>query len=181
LFSLDKLANVLVLILLIEMMVATGLGVSLSDLAGVVKNAGLLARAALANYVLVPAAAILLLYLFQTEPIVAAGFILVAVCPAAPFAPPLTAMAKGSVHVSVGFWINVGFGGVLCNSRADSVECPLASDSSRDQLENRYIQDCDDAVDGPNPAPWNRDVGSLQASEVCGKAAKASESAERSP
>ena len=50
--------------LLIEMMVATGLGVSFGDLAGVLKNAGLLARAALANYVPVPAAAILLLYLF---------------------------------------------------------------------------------------------------------------------
>ena len=89
-FSPDKLVNPLVLILLIEMMVATGLGVSFGDLAGVVKNAGLLARAALANYVLVPAAAILLLYLFHTAPMVTAGFLLVAVCPAAPFAPPLT-------------------------------------------------------------------------------------------
>jgi bile acid:Na+ symporter, BASS family len=105
LFSLDKLANSLVLVLLIEMMVATGLGVSLSDLAGVLKNANLIARAALANYVLVPATAILLLYLFQTKPMVAAGFLLVAVCPAAPFAPPLTAMAKGNVPVSVGLMV----------------------------------------------------------------------------
>jgi len=43
LFSADKLVNPLVLILLIEMMVATGLGVSFGDLAGVVKNTGLLA------------------------------------------------------------------------------------------------------------------------------------------
>jgi BASS family bile acid:Na+ symporter len=93
------------LILLIEMMVATGLGVSFGDLRGVVKNAGLLARAALANYVLVPTAAILFLYLFQTDPMVSAGFFLVAVCPAAPFAPPLTARAKGDVHVSVGLTV----------------------------------------------------------------------------
>lgn len=104
-FSPDKLVNPLVLILLIEMMVATGLGVSFGDLAGVVKNAGLLARAALANYVLVPTAAILLLYLFQTDPMVSAGFLLVAVCPGAPFAPPLTAMAKGDVQVSVGLMV----------------------------------------------------------------------------
>jgi bile acid:Na+ symporter, BASS family len=64
-----------------------------------------LARAALANYVLVPTAAILLLYLFQTAPMVSAGFFLVAVCPAAPFAPPLTARAKGDVHVSVGLTV----------------------------------------------------------------------------
>jgi BASS family bile acid:Na+ symporter len=102
LFSLDKLVNAFVLILLIEMMVATGLGVSFVDLRGVVKNAGLLARAALANCVLVPTAAMLLLYLFQTDPMVSAGFVLVAVCPAAPFAPPLTAMSKCDVHVSVG-------------------------------------------------------------------------------
>jgi ACR3 family arsenite efflux pump ArsB len=57
LFSLDELVNAFVLILLIEMMVATGLGVSFGDLRGVVKNAGLLALAALANYVLVPTAA----------------------------------------------------------------------------------------------------------------------------
>ncbi len=104
-FSADKLVNPLVLILLIEMMVATGLGVSFGDLAGVVKNAGLLARAALANYVLVPTAAVLLLYLFQTDPMVSAGFLLVAVCPGAPFAPPLTAMAKGDVQVSVGLMV----------------------------------------------------------------------------
>ena len=104
-FSPDKLVNPLVLILLIEMMVATGLGVSFGDLAGVDKNAGLLARAALANYVLVPAAAILLLYLFHTAPMVTAGFLLVAVCPAAPFAPPLTAMARGNVNVAVGLMV----------------------------------------------------------------------------
>ena len=86
-------------------MVATGLGVSFGDLAGVVKNAGLLARAALANYVLVPTVAILLLYLFQTDPMVSAGFLLVAVCPGAPFAPPLTAMAKADVQVSVGLMV----------------------------------------------------------------------------
>jgi bile acid:Na+ symporter, BASS family len=79
--------------------------VSLGELAGVVKNAGLLARAALANYVLVPTAAILLLYLFQTDPMVSAGFLLVAVCSVAPFAPPLTAMAKGDVQVSVGLMV----------------------------------------------------------------------------
>jgi bile acid:Na+ symporter, BASS family len=64
LFLLDKLVNPLVLMLLIEMMVAKGLGVSFGDLAGVLKNTGLLARAALANYVPVPAAAVLLLDLF---------------------------------------------------------------------------------------------------------------------
>jgi bile acid:Na+ symporter, BASS family len=105
LLSIEKLANLLVLVLLVEMMVTAGLGVSLSELVEVVRNVPLLFRAGLANYVLIPAIAILLLYIFQARPMVAAGFLLVAVCPAAPFAPPLTAMAKGNVPVSVGLMV----------------------------------------------------------------------------
>ena len=103
--SLDKLAKSLVLVLLIEMMITTGLGVSFSDLREVARNVPLLLRAALANYVLVPAISISLFYLFQAKPMVAVGFLLVAVCPAAPFAPPLTAIAKGHVPISVGLMV----------------------------------------------------------------------------
>jgi bile acid:Na+ symporter, BASS family len=102
---LDKLANILVVVLLMEMMVAAGLGVCLSDLAAVARNVPLLIRAGLANYVLVPALAISLLYLFQANPIVALGLLLVSVCPGAPFAPALTAIAKGQVAVSVGLMV----------------------------------------------------------------------------
>jgi BASS family bile acid:Na+ symporter len=102
---LDKLANILVVVLLVEMMVAAGLGVCLSDLAAVARNVPLLIRAGLANYVLAPAIAISLLYLFQADPIVALGFLLVSVCPGAPFAPALTAIAKGQVAVSVGLMV----------------------------------------------------------------------------
>jgi bile acid:Na+ symporter, BASS family len=105
LLSLDKIANLLVLLLLFEMMIAIGLGVSLKDLSGVLTDTRLIIRAVLANYVLVPAIAILLLHLFQSKPMVAVGFLLVAVCPAAPFAPPLTAMSKGNVTVSVGLMV----------------------------------------------------------------------------
>jgi len=101
----EKIENALVLLLLIEMMVGVGLSVSIRDVASVLKNLRLVARAAFANYVLVPAIAILLFYLFQAKPMVAAGFLLAAVCPGAPFAPPLTALAKGYVHASVGLMV----------------------------------------------------------------------------
>jgi len=101
----EKIANALVLLLLIEMMVGVGLSVSTRDVASVLKNLRLVARGAFANYVLVPAIAVLLLYLFQAKPMVAAGFLLAAVCPGAPFAPPLTALAKGHVHTSVGLMV----------------------------------------------------------------------------
>jgi len=87
------------LVLLIEMMVATGLGVTTTDLKSAIKNRGLLTRNLLANYVVVPAVGIALLYLFQAKPLVAVGFLLIAVCPGAPFAPPLVRMAKGNVAV----------------------------------------------------------------------------------
>jgi bile acid:Na+ symporter, BASS family len=52
--TVDQLINILVTITLIEMMVAIGLGVTFADLAGVARNWWLVARAALANYVLAP-------------------------------------------------------------------------------------------------------------------------------
>src|SRR5262249_49018473 len=60
---------------------------------------------ALASYVCVPAAAVGLLILFQANPYVAAGFLIAAVCPGAPYGPPFTAMAKGNVPVSVGLMV----------------------------------------------------------------------------
>src|SRR4051794_22477588 len=98
----DRLINLLVTITLVEMMVAIGLNVTFADLAGVVRNRRLLLRAGLANYVGVPAATVGLLFLFDPHPMVAAGFLILAVCPGAPYGPPVTAIAKGNVAVAVG-------------------------------------------------------------------------------
>lgn len=101
----NRLVNLVASVTLFEMMVAIGLGVSLADLLGVVKDWRLLGKAALASYVCVPAAAVGLLILFQADPYVAAGFLIIAVCPGAPFGPPLTGIAKGNVVVSVGLMV----------------------------------------------------------------------------
>jgi len=103
--TVDQWINVLVTITLLEMMVAIGLGVGLADVAGVGRNWRVVTRAVLANYVCVPAAAVGLLALFRPEPLVAAGFLIAAVCPGAPYGPPFTAMAKGNVAVSVGLMV----------------------------------------------------------------------------
>jgi BASS family bile acid:Na+ symporter len=101
----DQFINLLVTITLIEMTVAIGLGVTFVDLAGVARNWRLVAQAALANYICVPAAAVGLLLLFGAHPMVAAGFLILAACPVAPFGPPFTAIAKGNVAVSVGLMV----------------------------------------------------------------------------
>jgi BASS family bile acid:Na+ symporter len=103
--SLDQLVNLLVTITLVEMMVALGLGVTFAELAGVVRNWRLVARAALANYICVPAVTVGLLFLFNPHPAVAAGFLILAVCPGAPFGPPFTEIAKGNVAASVGLMV----------------------------------------------------------------------------
>jgi BASS family bile acid:Na+ symporter len=103
--AIDQVVSLLAAVTLIEMMATLGLGVNASDVLRVGKRRELLIRALLANYVIVPLAAVGLLLLFQTGPTVAAGFLVVAVCPGAPYAPPFTAMAKGNVTVAVGLMV----------------------------------------------------------------------------
>jgi predicted Na+-dependent transporter len=103
--TIDQLINLLVTITLVEMMAATGLGVTFGQLAGVAKSWRLVTKAALANYVAVPVVTVGLLLLFGGQPMVAAGFLILAVCPGAPFGPPCTAIAKGNVAVAVGLMV----------------------------------------------------------------------------
>jgi BASS family bile acid:Na+ symporter len=103
--QLNRSINLLASITLFEMMVAIGLGVTLADLLRVAANWRLVSKAFLASYVCVPLAALGLLILFQADPIVAAGFLICAVCPGAPYGPPFTGIAKGNVGVSVGLMV----------------------------------------------------------------------------
>jgi BASS family bile acid:Na+ symporter len=103
--GIDKLINILVTVTLFEMMVSTGLGVTFAEIAAVARNGVLVLRAVLANYVFVPAIVVALLILFRAHPMVRAGFLLAAVCPGAPYGPPLTAIAKGNVGTSVGLMV----------------------------------------------------------------------------
>src|SRR3954463_1591564 len=103
--SLDQAIGPFVAIALIELMVATGLGIRLADITSAARDWRLLARAGLVNYVAVPLAAVLLLLLFRIEPTAAAGFLILAACPGAPFAPPLTALAGGNTAISAGLMI----------------------------------------------------------------------------
>jgi BASS family bile acid:Na+ symporter len=103
--TVDRWINILVTVTLVEMMVTIGLGVTFADLAGVVRNWRLVARAALANYVLVPAATVGVLVLFGAQPMVAVGFLILAVCPGAPYGPPFAAIAKGNTAVAVGLMV----------------------------------------------------------------------------
>jgi BASS family bile acid:Na+ symporter len=103
--SLDRLINLLVTITLIEMMVLIGLQVTFAALARFGRDWRLLGRAATANYLLVPAVAIALLAWFDASPMVAAGFLVLAVCPGAPFGPPFAGIARADVPAAVGLMV----------------------------------------------------------------------------
>jgi BASS family bile acid:Na+ symporter len=100
--QLHLLINLLCAVTLFEMMVSIGLGVTFADVIGVARNGRLIGMAALASYVCVPAAAVGLVLLFHADALVAAGFLIAAVCPGAPYGPPFTGMAKGNVARAVG-------------------------------------------------------------------------------
>ena len=103
--TIDQIINLLAAVTLFEMMIAIGLGVSFAEVLGVARNWRLVLRAAAANYLAVPAAAVGLLLLFQAQPLAAAGFLVVAVCPGAPYGPPFTSLAKGNVIAAVGLMV----------------------------------------------------------------------------
>ncbi|WP_187144354.1 bile acid:sodium symporter family protein [Microvirga massiliensis] len=103
--TLDDMIGPLVAVTLIELMVTTGLGVRFADVMDAASDWRLVARAGLANYVGVPATAVLLLLLLDPDPMVSAGVLILAVCPGAPYGPPLTAIAGGTTAISVGLMV----------------------------------------------------------------------------
>jgi BASS family bile acid:Na+ symporter len=104
--TIDQLIHVVVTVLLIEMMASIGLGVTIADLLAACRNWRFVLQAGLANYVCVPAATVGLLVLFHpADPMVPAGFLILAVCPGAPFGPPCTRLAKGNVAAAVGLMV----------------------------------------------------------------------------
>ena len=101
----DRLINVFAAVTLVELMLTIGLGATMAEVWAVARDWRGVVRAMVANYVLVPAAAVGLVLLFHAQPMVAAGVMIVAVCPGAPYAPPFTAMARGRVDQAVGLMV----------------------------------------------------------------------------
>lgn len=95
------LINALAAITLIEMMFTLGLGLTSSAVLNATRNGHLIMRALFASYVIVPALAAVILTLFHASPMVAAGLLIVAACPGAPYGPPFTRLAKGEEGTAV--------------------------------------------------------------------------------
>jgi bile acid:Na+ symporter, BASS family len=72
-------------ITLIALTFGAGLQVNREHLIGVLKDTVLLAKAFLANFVIVPLLGVLFVYLFRLPPYIATGFLLMAIAPGVPF------------------------------------------------------------------------------------------------
>jgi BASS family bile acid:Na+ symporter len=97
--ALIKLLNV---VALIAIMLAIGLKVTFSQVMKSARHIRLVILGIIANFVLVPLVTVGLLRAFDASPVVAAGFLILAVCPGAPLGPPFTEIARGSVPSATG-------------------------------------------------------------------------------
>jgi BASS family bile acid:Na+ symporter len=125
--SLNEIINLLALVTLVELMVTIGLGVTFADVAGVARDWRLVSKAAIANYLCVPAAALGLLLLFQPQTLVAVGFLIAAVCPGAPYGPPFTGIARGNVIIAVGLMVLLAASSALAAPLLLQVLVPMVS------------------------------------------------------
>ena len=101
----DRLINFLAAVTLIELMLSIGLGASVAQVWAAARDWRRLVRVLISNYVLVPAIALALVLWFNAAPMIGAGVMVVAACPGAPYAPPLTGLAKGRVELAVGWMV----------------------------------------------------------------------------
>src|ERR1700752_1669183 len=101
----DRFINLLAAVTLVQPMLVIGLGPTLTGVRAVARDLSGLTRAFAANYVAVPAAAVALVLLFRAPPLVAAGVMVVAACPGAPYGPPFPALARGNVDRAGGWML----------------------------------------------------------------------------
>ena len=132
--TIDRLINLLAAVTLVEMMITIGLGVRWADVLFVTKG-GLVGRALIANYVLVPVVAVALLSFFRPEPMIAVGFLIAAVCPGAPYGPPFSVIAKGNGTLAVGLMVLLAGSSALLAPLLLGLLVPLVAANSTGKIE----------------------------------------------
>lgn len=101
----DQVLNVVAIVTLGEMMFYVGLSASVPDFVKTLRDAKVVGKGILANYVLVPALTLGFILTFRPHPLVGVGILLLGVCPAGPYGPPYTAIAKANVGQAAGLMI----------------------------------------------------------------------------
>lgn len=94
-----KLLNI---IALAALMISIGMTIKVQQVAESFKNVWSVAISVSVNFAIVPFATVALLTAFQPDPLVSAGFVILAVCPGAPLGPAFTRLAQGDELMSTG-------------------------------------------------------------------------------
>ena len=102
---LQTLASLTVLVFVVSSMLAMGLSLTVAQIVGPLKNVGLVMKALIANFVIVPVLAYLIAKLMNLSDAQSIGLILLATAAGAPFLPKLVQAAKGNLAFSVGLMV----------------------------------------------------------------------------
>src|SRR5262249_49850684 len=99
---LQKATSVAVLIFVLSSMLAMGLGLTVSQILTPLRHARLVGLSLLANFVLMPLAAVALAALLRLDQPLGVGLLLLGTAAGAPFLPKLAQIAKGNLPFAVG-------------------------------------------------------------------------------
>ena len=98
----QKATSVVTLIFVLSSMLGMGLGLTVSQIITPLRNARLVVLSLLANFVLMPLAALGLAALLRLDPPLGVGLLLLGTAAGAPFLPKLAQLAKGNLAFGVG-------------------------------------------------------------------------------
>src|SRR5215831_9494283 len=102
---LQKATSVAVLIFVLSSMLAMGLGLTVSQILTPLRHARLVGLSMLANFVLMPLAAVALAALLRLDQPLGVGLLLLGTAAGAPFLPKLAQIAKGNLAFAVGLMV----------------------------------------------------------------------------
>ena len=102
---LEKAVPVATLLFVVSSMLAMGLGLTVAQVSAPLRNLRLVSLSLLANFVLMPGAAVLLAKLLRLDEPLGVGLLLLGAAAGAPFLPKLTQIAKGNLAFAVALMV----------------------------------------------------------------------------
>ena len=102
---LEKAVPIATLVFVVSSMVAMGLGLKVAQITAPLRNLRLVSLSLLANFVLMPAAAVVLARVLRLDEPLGVGLLVLGVAAGAPFLPKLTQIAKGNLPFAVALMV----------------------------------------------------------------------------
>jgi BASS family bile acid:Na+ symporter len=103
--ALEKAVPIATLVFVVSSMVAMGLGLTLAQVTAPLRNLRLVSFSLLANFVLMPACAVVLARVLRLDEPLGIGLLLLGAAAGAPFLPKLTQIAKGNLAFAVALMV----------------------------------------------------------------------------